>query len=122
MGPGDSLQPPDLAPCPAGLHLLWTSEPDLDPASSPSHGEAIAFLLALSRASSHRRHQLQDFAVIDTAVKAVGVGSVGTCCAIALMKAPPRRLLLLQAALPPASTSSLEAAGHEVSGLLKVSA
>ena len=80
-------------------HLLWTSEPDLDPASSPSHGEAIAFLLERYRESlsPRRRHQLQDFAVIDTAVKAVGVGSVGTRCAIALMKGPhPDDWLLLQ--------------------------
>ena len=100
-------------------HLLWTSEPDLDPASSPSHGEAIAFLLERYRESlsPRRRHQLQDFAVIDTAVKAVGVGSVGTRCAIALMKGPhPDDWLLLQSkqALPSCINQQLGGgSGHD---------
>ncbi|MDM7960149.1 MAG: DUF2252 domain-containing protein [Synechococcus sp. WH 8007] len=100
-------------------HLLWASEPDLDPASSPSHGEAIAFLLERYRESlsPRRRHQLQDFAVIDTALKAVGVGSVGTRCAIALMKGPhPEDWLLLQSkqALPSCINQQLgEDSGHE---------
>ena len=100
-------------------HLLWTSEPDLDPAPSPSHGEAIAFLLERYRESlsPRRRHQLQDFAVIDTAVKAVGVGSVGTRCAIALMKGPhPDDWLLLQSkqALPSCINQQLGGgSGHD---------
>lgn len=100
-------------------HLLWTSEPDLDPASSPSHGEAIAFLLERYRESlsPRRRHQLQDFAVMDTAVKAVGVGSVGTRCAIALMKGPhPDDWLLLQSkqALPSCINQQLGGgSGHD---------
>ena len=100
-------------------HLLWTSEPDLDPAPSPSHGEAIAFLLERYRESlsPRRRHQLQDFAVIDTAVKAVGVGSVGTRCAIALMKGPhPDDWLLLQSkqALPSCINQQLAGgSGHD---------
>ena len=100
-------------------HLLWTSEPDLDPASSPSHGEAIAFLLERYRESlsPRRRRQLQDFAVIDTAVKAVGVGSVGTRCAIALMKGPhPDDWLLLQSkqALPSCINQQLGGgSGHD---------
>ena len=100
-------------------HLLWTSEPDLDPAASPSHGEAIAFLLERYRESlsPRRRHQLQDFAVIDTAVKAVGVGSVGTRCAIALMKGPhPDDWLLLQSkqALPSCINQQLGGgSGHD---------
>ena len=100
-------------------HLLWTSEPDLDPASSPSHGEAIAFLLERYRESlsPRRRHQLQDFAVIDTALKAVGVGSVGTRCAIALMKGPhPDDWLLLQSkqALPSCINQQLGGgSGHD---------
>jgi uncharacterized protein (DUF2252 family) len=99
--------------------LLWASEPDLDPASSPSYGEAIAFLLERYRESlsPHRRHQLQDFAVIDTALKAVGVGSVGTRCAIAFMKGPhPEDWLLLQSkqALPSCINQQLgEDSGHE---------
>ena len=99
--------------------LLWTSEPDLDPASIPSHSKAIAFLLAGYRESlpPHRRHQLQDFALIDTALKAVGVGSVGTRCAIGLMKGPhPEDWLLLQSkqALPSCVSQQLgEHAGHE---------
>lgn len=100
-------------------HLLWTSEPDLDPAASPSHGEAIAFLLERYRESlsPRRRHQLQDFAVMDTAVKAVGVGSVGTRCAIALMKGPhPDDWLLLQSkqALPSCINQQLGGgSGHD---------
>ena len=100
-------------------HLIWTSEPDLDPAASPSHGEAIAFLLERYRESlsPRRRHQLQDFAVIDTAVKAVGVGSVGTRCAIALMKGPhPDDWLLLQSkqALPSCINQQLGGgSGHD---------
>lgn len=100
-------------------HLLWTSEPDLDPAPSPNHGEAIAFLLERYRESlsPRRRHQLQDFAVIDTAVKAVGVGSVGTRCAIALMKGPhPDDWLLLQSkqALPSCINQQLGGgSGHD---------
>ena len=100
-------------------HLLWTSEPDLDPASSPSHGEAIAFLLERYRESlsPRRRHQLQDFAVMDTAVKAVGDGSVGTRCAIALMKGPhPDDWLLLQSkqALPSCINQQLGGgSGHD---------
>ena len=98
---------------------LWASEPDLDPASIPSHSEAIAFLLAGYRESlpPHRRCQLQDFALVDTALKAVGVGSVGTRCAIGLMKGPhPEDWLLLQSkqALPSCIDQQLgNEAGHQ---------
>ena len=98
---------------------LWISPEPVDPASLPSHTEALAFLLAGYRDSlpSHRRYQLQDFALIDTALKAVGVGSVGTRCAIGLMKGPhPEDWLLLQSkqALPSCISQQLgEQAGHE---------
>ncbi|WP_415399717.1 DUF2252 domain-containing protein [Synechococcus sp. W4D4] len=98
---------------------LWISPEPVDPASLPSHAEALAFLLAGYRDSlpSHRRYQLQDFAMIDTALKAVGVGSVGTRCAIGLMKGPhPEDWLLLQSkqALPSCISQQLgEQVGHE---------
>ncbi len=99
--------------------LLWTSEPDLDPASISSHSKAIAFLLAGYRESlsPHRRHQLQDFALIDTALKAAGVGSVGIRCEIGLLKGPHSEdWLLLQSkqALPSCISKQLgEDSGHE---------
>ena len=55
--------------------------------------------------------------MIDTALKAVGVGSVGTSCAIGLMKGPhPEDWLLLQSkqALPSCVSQQLgEQAGHD---------
>ena len=71
----------------------------------PDHDHAIAVLMAGYRASlpAHRRHLLSRFTVVDTAFKAVGVGSVGTRCAIGLLKGPhPDDWLLLQSkeALP----------------------
>jgi len=71
--------------------LIWRHRlVDQEWMAHPDHDYAIAVLMAGYRESlpSHRRHLLSRFEVVDTAFKAVGVGSVGTRCAIGLLKGP----------------------------------
>ncbi|MBD1194395.1 DUF2252 domain-containing protein [Vulcanococcus sp. Clear-D1] len=80
--------------------LLWRHR-QMDPSffAQPDHDHALAVLLEgyLSTIQAHRRHLISGFRILDTAYKAVGVGSVGTRCSIALLQGPhPDDLLLLQ--------------------------
>lgn len=91
--------------------------PHLDPASSGTrfqdrdgtifHGHnpetqalvseaAAAFAQYPSVLPPERRHLLACYAHVDTAIKVVGVGSVGTLCAIALYLSPDGDMLVLQ--------------------------
>jgi uncharacterized protein (DUF2252 family) len=80
--------------------LLWRHAL-VDPSllAQPDQQLAVATLVQgyLESLQSHRRHLVRCFRVIDTAYKAVGVGSVGTRCSIALLQgAHADDLLLLQ--------------------------
>ena len=80
--------------------LLWRHR-QLDPEwfLEPDHDLALTVLLDgyLASLQSHRRHLIRSYRIVDTAYKAVGVGSVGTRCSIALLQGPhPEDLLLLQ--------------------------
>ncbi|MFM9041927.1 MAG: DUF2252 domain-containing protein [Vulcanococcus sp.] len=71
--------------------LIWRHRlVDQEWLAHPDHDHAIAVLMAGYRESlpSHRRYLLSRFEIVDTAFKAVGVGSVGTRCAIGLLKGP----------------------------------
>jgi len=80
--------------------LLWRHR-QVDPGFfvEPDHDRALAVLLQgyLESLQAHRRHLIRGYRIVDTAYKAVGVGSVGTRCSIALLQgAHPEDLLLLQ--------------------------
>ena len=80
--------------------LLWRHR-QVDPRFFiyPDHDEALAVLLEgyLQSLQSHRRHLIRTYRIVDTAYKAVGVGSVGTRCSIALLQGPhPDDVLVLQ--------------------------
>lgn len=80
--------------------LLWRHR-QVDPSFFvyPHYDQALAVLLQgyLESVQSHRRHLIRGFRIVDTAYKAVGVGSVGTRCSIVLLQGPhPDDLLLLQ--------------------------
>jgi len=84
----------------------------------PDHDHAIAVLMAGYRESlpSHRRYLLSRFEVVDTAFKAVGVGSVGTRCSIGLLKGPHADdwfLLQSKQALPSCLPSGDDAEQHQ---------
>ncbi len=80
--------------------LLWRHR-EMDPGFfvTPDHDYALAVLLEgyLESLQAHRRHLIRCYRLVDTAYKAVGVGSVGTRCSIGLLQGPhPDDLLLLQ--------------------------
>ena len=80
--------------------LLWRHR-QVDPSffKQPDHDQALAELLHgyLASVQAHRRHLISGYRILDTAYKAVGVGSVGTRCSITLLQGPhPDDLLLLQ--------------------------
>jgi uncharacterized protein (DUF2252 family) len=80
--------------------------------AQPDHDLALSVLLQgyLDSVQAHRRHLVSAYRILDTAYKAVGVGSVGTRCSIALLQGPhPDDLLLLQSkqALPSALAEPL---------------
>jgi len=80
--------------------LLWRHR-QVDPSffAMPDHDHALRVLLEgyLASLQAHRRHLVRGFRILDNAYKAVGVGSVGTRCSIALLQGPhPDDLLLLQ--------------------------
>jgi uncharacterized protein (DUF2252 family) len=88
--------------------LLWRHR-QIDPSFfvQPDHDQALSVLLEgyLTSIQSHRRHLIRTYRIVDTAYKAVGVGSVGTRCSIALLQGPHREdLLLLQSKQALAST------------------
>jgi uncharacterized protein (DUF2252 family) len=64
--------------------------------------------LEMYRASlqEDKRHLLERYRLVDIAIKVVGIGSVGTTCAVALLLAPDNEPLFLQ--LKEASASVLE--------------
>ena len=105
--------------------LLWRHR-QVDPSffAQPDHDHALEVLLAgyLSSVQAHRRHLISGFRILDTAYKAVGVGSVGTRCSIALLQGPhPDDLLLLQSKQALASAlaeplGQLQASGEEHQG------
>ena len=105
--------------------LLWRHR-QVDPSffAQPDHDHALEVLLAgyLSSVQAHRRHLISGFRILDTAYKAVGVGSVGTRCSIALLQGPhPDDLLLLQSKQALASAlaeplGQLQANGEEHQG------
>jgi uncharacterized protein (DUF2252 family) len=93
--------------------LLWRHR-QVDPSffTQPDHDLALSTLINgyLDSVQSHRRHLVSTYRIVDTAYKAVGVGSVGTRCSIALLQGPhPDDLLLLQSkqALPSALAEPL---------------
>ena len=105
--------------------LLWRHR-QVDPSffAQPDHDHALEVLLAgyLSSVQAHRRHLISGFRILDTAYKAVGVGSVGTRCSIALLQGShPDDLLLLQSKQALASAlaeplGQLQANGEEHQG------
>ena len=105
--------------------LLWRHR-QVDPSffAQPDHDHALEVLLEgyLSSVQAHRRHLISGFRILDTAYKAVGVGSVGTRCSIALLQGPhPDDLLLLQSKQALASAlaeplGQLQASGEEHQG------
>ncbi|MBW0166790.1 MAG: DUF2252 domain-containing protein [Vulcanococcus sp.] len=105
--------------------LLWRHR-QVDPSffAQPDHDHALEVLLEgyLSSVQPHRRHLISGFRILDTAYKAVGVGSVGTRCSIALLQGPhPDDLLLLQSKQALASAlaeplGQLQASGEEHQG------
>jgi uncharacterized protein (DUF2252 family) len=93
--------------------LLWRHR-QVDPSffAQPDHDLALSALIKgyLDSVQAHRRHLVSTYRIVDTAFKAVGVGSVGTRCSIALLQGPhPEDLLLLQSkqALPSALAEPL---------------
>jgi uncharacterized protein (DUF2252 family) len=93
--------------------LLWRHR-QVDPSffAQPDHNLALSALLKgyLDSVQAHRRHLVSAYRIVDSAYKAVGVGSVGTRCSIALLQGPhPDDLLLLQSkqALPSALAEPL---------------
>lgn len=100
--------------------LLWRHR-QIDPSffAQPDHDLALTVLLDgyLASLQSHRRHLIRSYRIVDTAYKAVGVGSVGTRCSIALLQGPhPEDLLVLQ------SKQALASALAEPLGLMPTSA
>ena len=80
--------------------LLWRHR-EVDPIffSHRDHDEALAVILEgyLESLQAHRRQLIRSYRLVDTAFKAVGVGSVGTRCSIGLLQGPhPDDLLLMQ--------------------------
>lgn len=100
--------------------LLWRHR-KVDPSffAQPDHDQALAVLLEgyLASVQAHRRHLIGGYRMLDAAYKAVGVGSVGTRCGIALLQGRhPDDLLLLQ------SKQALASALAEPLGQLQASA